>query len=163
MPESQGISRRDLLKRGAALGGAVVWATPVVQTLGMGRAFAQSATPVVEFSYVAMLIRCGDDPDIHFIKWEVDENAWESDPGMTPGCSPGIQPGDYDVKGFGIHSAWASPVPVSPTCLRFTIPTDGQGNPTCEVIIGVVKQGQLPCTTFGPISGQTQFTAGTNC
>jgi len=37
------ISRREILKRGAFVGGAVVWATPVVQTLGMGRAFA--ATP----------------------------------------------------------------------------------------------------------------------
>lgn len=37
------ITRREILKRGAFVGGAVVWATPVVQTLGMGRAFA--ATP----------------------------------------------------------------------------------------------------------------------
>ncbi len=36
------ISRREILKRGALVGGAVVWATPVVQTLGMGRAFAQT-------------------------------------------------------------------------------------------------------------------------
>lgn len=37
------ITRREMLKRGAVIGGTVLWATPVVQTLGMGRAFA--ATP----------------------------------------------------------------------------------------------------------------------
>ena len=42
----QGISRRDLLKRSAALGGAVVWVTPLVQIVGMGRAFAQTASLV---------------------------------------------------------------------------------------------------------------------
>ena len=47
----QGISRRDLLTRGAALGGvaalggAVVWVTPLVQMVGMGRAFAQTVSP----------------------------------------------------------------------------------------------------------------------
>ncbi len=43
MPEQAGqwIRKRDLLKRRAALGGAVVWVRPLVQTVGMGRAFAQ--------------------------------------------------------------------------------------------------------------------------
>ena len=47
MPEEvdQGISRRDLLKRSAALGGAVVWVTPLVQVVGMGRAFAETPSP----------------------------------------------------------------------------------------------------------------------
>ena len=39
MPE---ISRRDLLRKGALLGGSVLWVTPVVQTIGMGRAFGQT-------------------------------------------------------------------------------------------------------------------------
>lgn len=34
------VTRRDLLKRGAAVGGTVLWVAPLVQTLGMGRAFA---------------------------------------------------------------------------------------------------------------------------
>ena len=37
------ITRREALKRGAIIGGTVLWAVPVVQTLGMGQAFA--ATP----------------------------------------------------------------------------------------------------------------------
>jgi len=40
------ISRREILKRGAVVGGAVLWVTPVVQTLGMGQAFAQTPSQV---------------------------------------------------------------------------------------------------------------------
>ena len=46
---SQGITRRDLLKKGAVLGGVVggvvVWVTPIVQSVGMDRAFAQTTSP----------------------------------------------------------------------------------------------------------------------
>jgi hypothetical protein len=34
------ITRREALRRGAVVGGAVLWASPTVQTLGMGRALA---------------------------------------------------------------------------------------------------------------------------
>jgi hypothetical protein len=40
--QQSGITRREMLKRGAIFGGAVVWATPVVQTVGMRRALAQA-------------------------------------------------------------------------------------------------------------------------
>ena len=36
------ISRRDLLRKGALLGGSVLWVAPVVQTVGIGQAFAQT-------------------------------------------------------------------------------------------------------------------------
>jgi hypothetical protein len=39
-PTSQGLTRRELLKRGAALGGALAWATPAVQLIGMTPALA---------------------------------------------------------------------------------------------------------------------------
>lgn len=41
-----GITRREALKRGAILGGALVWATPVVQTIGMRPAFAEHDSPL---------------------------------------------------------------------------------------------------------------------
>lgn len=40
-----GISRREALKRGLRLTGAVLWATPVVQAIGMRPAFAQTVSP----------------------------------------------------------------------------------------------------------------------
>ena len=39
------LSRREFLKRGAVVGGAAVWMTPVVQTVGMSSAFAQATSP----------------------------------------------------------------------------------------------------------------------
>lgn len=40
------ISRRELLKKGAVLGGSVLWMTPAVQVVGMSRAFAQETSPL---------------------------------------------------------------------------------------------------------------------
>jgi hypothetical protein len=58
--ETTGITRRDLLKRGALVGGAVLWATPVVQVVGMGRAYAKDVSPnCTRFC----------------LKWNVDANA----------------------------------------------------------------------------------------
>ena len=40
-----GISRRDAIKKGAIVGGAVVWATPVIQAIGITPAGAQIPSP----------------------------------------------------------------------------------------------------------------------
>lgn len=45
--EPTGTSRRDVLKRGAVVGGALVWTTPVVQSLG-GVAFGATPSDVAE-------------------------------------------------------------------------------------------------------------------
>ncbi len=78
----QGITRRDLLRRGAVLGGAVMWTTPVVQTLGMGRAFAQTASPVgKDISYMVITWTCGDDQ----FHTKLNEFGQE-EAGATPDC-----------------------------------------------------------------------------
>ena len=48
-PDDQavGITRRQALKRGAIFGGALAWATPVVQVVGMKAAGAQVVSPPV--------------------------------------------------------------------------------------------------------------------
>lgn len=80
---SQGLTRRDLLRRGAVLGGAVVWTTPVVQTLGMGRAFASTASPVggKDISYMVITWTCGDDQ----FHTKLNENG-VVEAGQTPDC-----------------------------------------------------------------------------
>lgn len=40
------ISRRELLKKGAVLGGSVLWMTPAVQAISVSRAFAQETSPL---------------------------------------------------------------------------------------------------------------------
>lgn len=56
-----GVSRRDMLKRSAMLGGALVWATPVVQSLG-GTAYATTTGSPAPgcISFIALLLKCGD-------------------------------------------------------------------------------------------------------
>lgn len=41
-----GISRRDLLKKGAIVGGTLLWATPVVQSLTPAASAQQAVTPI---------------------------------------------------------------------------------------------------------------------
>ena len=109
--KGEGISRRDLLRKGAVLGGAVVWATPVVQTLSMGRAYAQTASPtgVKGISYIGiMLTGCPEPPPSpvnFFVKWEEGENPpWEWDPGAVPSCEEKDKlPDGKDGMGLGFR------------------------------------------------------------
>jgi hypothetical protein len=57
--EQTGLTRREILKRGAAFGGALVWATPVVQVMGMSSAHARPVSP-------GCIRYC--------LKWETDGN-----------------------------------------------------------------------------------------
>ena len=154
---NQGITRRDLLKKGAALGGAVVWVTPIVQSVGMGRAFAQTPSPCTPgISYIAMNVKCDRTPDekcfdapdpdnLYFIKWEATngfEGDWEPDPDSVPGC--GFTPDGTKAKG---------------DCLGFEVKVDPSGFATvtytgpdgCTVLSVAVKGGQI-CDTFGPLN-----------
>lgn len=131
----EGITRRDLLRRGAILGGAVVWTTPVVQTLGMGRAFAQSTSPEggQDISYIAVVC------DEFFIKWE-DDGGWEEMPGNTPGCDAGDLPPGAPVgdTGFSVKN-------VSGSCATLVVPAE---HTDCTVY---VKAGQT-CNVYSNLS-----------
>lgn len=91
-----GISRRNLMKRGAVVGGGLVWATPVVQTVNR-RAMAQAdGTPPPDgrieggaISFVALVLDCPD--GYARVKYNVDEDdagSWETQPGRNgvPQC-----------------------------------------------------------------------------
>lgn len=55
---SDGVTRRELLRKGAVLGGALAWSIPTVQTIGMAPAFAAATSFAV--SYIAVVIQCGE-------------------------------------------------------------------------------------------------------
>ncbi|MGN6242355.1 MAG: hypothetical protein ACTHQ3_01615 [Motilibacteraceae bacterium] len=62
--KTTGMDRRTVLRRGALLGGALVWSTPVVQSLG-GTALAATGTPAggggevcADISYVIVVVKC---------------------------------------------------------------------------------------------------------
>lgn len=116
MAESQqGITRRDLLRRGAVLGGAVVWTTPVVQTLGMGRAFAQSGTPVggKDVSYAVISWECNG--DIKKVKWE--PGIGFSTQGALPDC--GNVGGTYAAA---VPAGLAVSLHSNPSCIVVDVP-----------------------------------------
>jgi len=84
----EGISRRDMLKRSAIVGGgaAMVWAAPSVTTFG-ARAFGDNGTPASDFSNYGAVIDCGGTR--YRIKADYDEKTdvlkW-SLPGTLGGC-----------------------------------------------------------------------------
>jgi hypothetical protein len=58
--ESEGLTRRETLKRGLKLTGAVLWVTPVVQVVGMRPAFAQVPSPACNVWYAVKIERVGN-------------------------------------------------------------------------------------------------------
>ena len=84
----EGTTRRDLLRRGALIGGATVWAVPAVQALSMAAAHAESTsgTPPVDNPPV-------DNPP-------VDNPPVDNPPPVNP------------PTGGGGHPACLGPVPV---------------------------------------------------
>jgi hypothetical protein len=54
----QGLTRRELLRKGAILGGALAWSIPTVQTIRMAPAFAAATSFAI--SYIAVVLQCGD-------------------------------------------------------------------------------------------------------
>ncbi len=143
--ETQGITRRDLLKRGAALGGAVAWAVPVVNTLGMGRAFASTASPVgKDISYIGINVTdCSVNGAPFFAKWE--DGDWEDKPGTAPECveKDALAPG-VDSGGKGFMVSWSGGA-----CADLFVPAEYE---SCTVTVWVkAGSGQStdgPCNTY---------------
>ena len=145
--KGEGISRRDLLRKGAVLGGAVVWATPVVQTLSMGRAYAQTASPtgVKGISYIGINVTGCDANEVpFFVKWEEGENPpWEMYPGAVPSC--------YDKASLAEGKDGAllefviEPIANDPSCVELKIPGIYEG---CNIIVWV--KGGSESSTSAP-------------
>lgn len=62
MREESGLSRRDVLKRGAVLGGSLIWAVPTIQAIGMSAAFANETSPVCNVYFAAKIGQEDDGP-----------------------------------------------------------------------------------------------------
>ena len=98
-PQQGGLSRRDMLKRSAVVGGALVWTTPAVQSLA-GPAFASEATGTFDkgdksISFIALVLTRSDGTKIR-VKGNANGSdfVWESDPG--PDCNGGTCIDDKD-------------------------------------------------------------------
>ena len=148
--KGEGISRRDLLRKGAVLGGAVAWATPVVQTLSMGRAFAQTASPTgdKDISYIGINVTdCTGTNGIEdfFVKWEEEgvDSDWEMYPGAVPSCA------NKEDLPFGLEGAsqgfMIKPIDNLPSCVELKIPSTYIG---CDIVVWV--KGGSESSTSAP-------------
>jgi hypothetical protein len=151
------MDRREMLKRSAVVGGmgAMMWAAPTVTAFGP-RAFGATGSPLSGFSYVAALVTCsGTVTGSYKVKYEVDEGAWEGDPGALPGCD-----GTYSAAW---KAAWDSATGVkgdapplnitvsqSGNLLTLTLNAEAGSGCTFEFnggVNGVVKEAQSNCAT----------------
>lgn len=128
-----GISRREALRRGAIVGGAVVWASPVVQTIGMHKAYAQTTPAVTDISFIALLLQCGT--TTYRIKWETDFT------GAPDECGNSFAIGNCNPSDLGSGSVSSCPDGVSASVnpngsVTVTFPS------SCNITDFVVKRGQ---------------------
>ena len=110
---ARGLTRRDVMRRGAVTAGALMWAAPTVQAFARP-AFGQTdGTPVgFDFSYIALFYECGG--ETFAIKFEFKEGPdiddcepWNENQQrlVTPHCQFPLPPGvdASDVKGDETH------------------------------------------------------------
>lgn len=138
----EGISRREALKRGVKLTGAVLWATPVVQAIGMTPALAQTTSPVAcENSFRA--------------KYEL-ATGWDPDPGFgTQDCNDCGGAEGVDGTGFFTIVADENSATVTLTAVGCQITAftakGGQGAGSC--LAGTVAPGGQSATVLRPTAG----------
>ena len=103
----EGVSRRNMLKKSALVGGTMVWAAPVVQSF-TAPAFAQTSPEggeTQDISFVAILLNCGG--QLYRVKFEdsnnfgtvcgrsfsvsqCNETLRQDDPAVAEGCPTGV-------------------------------------------------------------------------
>jgi hypothetical protein len=121
-PEApEGLSRREALKRGLRLTGAVLWATPVVQAIGMSPALAQTTSPVCE-TFESFRAKAN---------WVETEFVWEASPGV------GAQDCTDCGGASGVNGALYFSIAGDETSVTVTLL-----NPECEITAIAHKAGQ---------------------
>jgi hypothetical protein len=138
--EARRITRRETLKRGAALGGALIWSVPTVQSLTMTAASAQAPSPGTntgpDISYIALNVICGGEE--FFIKWEEDCDCWEDDPRKAPSCEAVFEPEGEKADGDDLGFVANGPHPAT-RCVEVVVP------PGCTVLASAIKGGARCC------------------
>lgn len=138
----ESLSRREALKRVAVVGGTLAWATPVLQTISAGPAFAQY--PTVEGpSYIALNVTCGGTH--FFIKYETDAcidsggvDCFEDGPKAVPDCELLFTPTGTKADGEDLGFSGSLPNPAT-GAVTITV------GPGCTVDQSVVKKAHDCC------------------
>lgn len=152
----EGLDRRTMLKRGAVVGGALVWATPVVQSLA-GPAFAQQTSPVTQGCIGGSLT------DRYFVKIDSDFSL-QPTPG-TGGCSPDSYTGsEKTVLPAGVSGTFSGNTATITLPAGFTLIDPevkvgkSNGNPDPDVVAGCVKDEFVTFTYVSGPNGSTIYT-----
>lgn len=145
MDTSLGISRRTLLRRGAVVGGALVWSAPVVHTLAAPA--AGTGTPVDGISFVAILVN--HNGAVYRMKWNVNGSL------QGPGTGAAFAVGNSSNQLMRGSNVEAGPAPGTAASLNtatgaVTVAL-GAG---CSLVDFVVKRGQ--CNAGPGMAGQPQ-------
>lgn len=140
--QNQGLTRREMLRRGVVTGGAALaWASPVVTTIGLDRALAGVISPsecIPAISWIAIRFTCGTDLTVYYSKFD---GSWDSGPpDEHPGCpgfstENGVDAGD---RGF-VASLTTGNVTVAAGCVVKQYAVFG-GN-ICNISDTVTLQG----------------------
>lgn len=144
----QGLTRRELLRKGAVLGGTLAWSIPTVQTFRMAPAFAAATSHAV--SYVAFVLEC--DGKYYRAKYDVG-GGWSTGNQKLP-CQAGSfasWPSEYTYTNGPPPSGLSNPTGGSTLTFNFG---------SCNVVWSVNKCGQT-CEvqsgerlSFSPCQGQ---------
>lgn len=149
-----GLSRRDLIKRGAIIGG-VAWSAPIVQGIA-SPAFAADGSPgggecTDYFQFKADWNGSGFD-------FDTDQNA------NLPKCE-GEEPAGWGTYPDGSNKIVLTPVVVDGE-LRSVVVSDNPAAPECEVLILTIKggsdrspNGYCETATIAPDSSSATVTA----
>ena len=124
---ASGLDRRTLLKRSAVVGGAMVWATPVVQSIA-SPAFAAGSPG-------------GQDLCVHIFQFKIDGSFTTFSSGQTPGCTPT----GYDPNATNFVSANGT-IPNGHGTISVTLSDDGSTATIvipkdCRLLDGQAKAG----------------------
>lgn len=152
-----GISRRDMLRRSAVVGGAgaMMWAAPSITKFG-GAAFGQTeGTPAgKDFSYIALRYDCGDGP--MSIKWEFELDE-QGNP-VIADCETGNFQTPFEPGGTcNFETAGSQPADCGPDS-RFTI-TFPNGN-LSKITVCVVEECTLEGIGVGKCGSNTEQSGG---
>ena len=141
----EGITRREALKQGAKLTGAILWVTPVVQSVGMSPAFAQVTSPVDRECTVWYAIKIDpSDPDGPCI-----DIFNQDDPNGVGQCLDVDDLETAPVEGGCDHIVGFT-TPSDPDPWTITLDSD------CELKACFIKAGNDPCA-----SGECQVDGNT--
>ena len=144
---SLGIPRRTLLRRGAIVGGVLIWTPPVVITLASPASGA--GTPMGGISFVAILVRRFG--QLYRMKWDVNSGL-----SLTTGSTFDL-PGSSNLLRYHPNVV-SGPAPGTSAMLNANGSVTVALGPGCELADFVVKRGQ--CAARPGHAGQPSIGQG---